>query len=83
MPSNLHNAFQGLLPTYVYPFQFPVSTLQRGAGTDFGNPLFPTLGGLIVLVALVVGYSAWTWRVSLAERRREDGQWAAGEAPSG
>jgi len=83
LPSNLHNAFQGLLPTYVYPFQFPVSTLQRGTGTDFGNALFPALGGIITLVALVVGYSAWTWRIALAERRREDGQWASGEAPSG
>ncbi len=26
LPSTLFNAYQGLLPTWLYPFQFPVNT---------------------------------------------------------
>jgi hypothetical protein len=72
LPSNLHNAYQGFLPTYLYPFQFPVSTLDRSVDP----PSLFDIGPAIMLVAigftaLVVGYSSWSWRVALAERRRE------------
>ena len=29
LPSAVVNAYQGLLPTYLYAFQFPVSTADR------------------------------------------------------
>ena len=29
LPSALHNAYQGFLPTYLYPFQFWVATTPR------------------------------------------------------
>ena len=29
LPSALVNAYQGILPTYLYAFQFPVSTVDR------------------------------------------------------
>jgi len=72
LPTNLHNAYQGFLPTYLYPFQFPVSTVDRSVD---GPPLFD-IGPAIMLLsigftALVVGYSTWSWRVALAERRLE------------
>lgn len=80
LPSAIHNAYQGLLPTYVYPFQFWVDTLPRtGAGPSFSSPWVPGLFGVLVLVAIVVGYSAWTWRFALAERRREEAEWNAAE----
>ena len=67
------NAYQGILPTYLYAFQFPVSTVDRNVDT----PLFtPTLAILLVALAvtcLVVAYSAWAWRLTLADatdRRR-------------
>jgi hypothetical protein len=68
----MSNTFQGLLPTYIYPFQFPVSTLNRSGP---GPELF-ALGPLILLVALtitclILAYSAWVWRVALAERAAE------------
>jgi hypothetical protein len=84
LPSNLHNAFQGLLPTYVYPFQFPVSTLNRsGAGPNLLDVRVAALLATLIVVAVVVGYSAWTWRIALAERRREEASWASQEAGAG
>jgi hypothetical protein len=67
VPAALVNAYQGILPTYLYAFQFPVNTIKRGAAT----PLFtPTLAILLVALSvtcLVVAYSAWVWRITLAE----------------
>ncbi|NJD26715.1 MAG: phospholipid carrier-dependent glycosyltransferase [Chloroflexi bacterium] len=72
MPSNLHNAYQGFLPTYLYPFQFPVSTLDRSVDAPSLFDVGPAIMLLaIAFTALVVGYSTWSWRVALAERRLE------------
>jgi hypothetical protein len=70
LPAQIHNAYQGFLPTYLYPFQFWVAT-QRPA-----SPSLFAIGPAIMLVALtftavVVGYSAWSWRIALAERKRD------------
>jgi hypothetical protein len=71
LPANIHNAYQGVLPTYLYPFQFPVSTQARAATPP---PLLAPgpIALLISLsaVAVAVGYSTWSWRIALAERRR-------------
>jgi hypothetical protein len=85
LPAALHNAYQGFLPTYLYPFQFWV--LQGTRAT--APPLFD-VGPAIMLVALafmaiVVGYSAWSWRIALAERQRDEAAGrgdAAGWAPA-
>jgi hypothetical protein len=84
LPAALHNAYQGFLPTYLYPFQFWVLQGTRAAAP----PLF-AVGPAIMLVSLtfmavVVGYSAWSWRVALAERRRDDlaGGDIAGDDPA-
>jgi hypothetical protein len=71
LPAAVHNAYQGLLPTYVYPFQFPVATGNRTA-PSLVDPRVLLLFGALVVVSLAVGYSAWTWRIALAERRAED-----------
>ena len=84
-----HNAYQGFLPTYLYPFQFWV----RGGERPEAPALFD-LGPAIMLLsiaftAIVLGYSAWSWRIALAERRRDRlarrradaaGRWTAGAA---
>jgi hypothetical protein len=67
LPFALVNAYQGLLPTYVYTFQFPVSTVDRNVA---GPSLF-SAQPLLLLVALtvtsvVLAYSAWSWRIALA-----------------
>jgi hypothetical protein len=72
LPVAVHNAYQGFLPTYLYPFQFWV--LQGTRPT--APPLF-AIGPAIMLVSLtfmavVVGYSAWSWRIALAERKRDE-----------
>src|SRR6185503_3025968 len=84
LPAAIHNAYQGFLPTYLYPFQFWV---LQGARPQ-APPLF-ALGPAIMLLslsfmAIVVGYSAWSWRIALAERKRDEAAnrdtkgWAAG-----
>ena len=72
LPAAIHNAYQGFLPTYLYPFQFWV--LQ---GTRPQAPPLFALGPAIMLASLtfmvvVVGYSAWSWRIALAERKRDE-----------
>ena len=63
LPSTVVNAYQGLLPTYLYPFQFPVNTDPAAAG-----PKLFALEPAMLLIALtitciVVGYAAWVWRI--------------------
>jgi hypothetical protein len=70
LPADIHNAYQGFLPTYLYPFQFAVSNSGAAAPAIFA------IGPAIMLVSLlfmsvVVAYSAWSWRAALAERRRD------------
>ena len=77
MPSTFFNAYQGFLPTYLYPFQFPVNTDPVPAKMPsifsadpnlFNLPPVIVLGGVLVIACLVVAYSAWSWRVVLATR---------------
>ena len=69
LPSALSNAYQGFIPTYVYPFQFPVSTIDRNVA---GPSLFAIGPALLLVtlagVCLTVGYAAWVWRITLAEQ---------------
>ena len=67
LPSAVANAYQGLLPTYLYAFQFPVSTAERNVDTALlGLPL-AVLTVAIGLTCLVVAYSTSVWRVAMAE----------------
>ena len=75
MPSTIVNAYQGLLPTYLYAFQFSVNTVDRGKSISFADPRFAILMVFLVVASGVVAYSAWAWRQALAPddaaRRRE------------
>ena len=68
LPAAMVNAYQGILPTYLYAFQFPVSKIDRNTPT-----LIPAELGLltlaVVVTCLVVAYSAWVWRLSLVVGR--------------
>ncbi len=67
LPSAVVAAYQGILPTYLYAFQFPVSTVDRSVPTPLLTPMFVVLTVAILVTCLVVAYSAWSWRLSLAE----------------
>ena len=67
LPSNIVAAYQGILPTYLYSFQFPVSTVTRNANTPLLTPTLAILTIALVVTCLVVAYSAWVWRLTLAD----------------
>jgi Gpi18-like mannosyltransferase len=67
LPNAIVNAYQGLLPTYIYAFQFPVNQIPRGT-TTFADPQFALFVGALFVAVIAVGYSAWVWRAALAER---------------
>ncbi|MEX1171901.1 MAG: phospholipid carrier-dependent glycosyltransferase [Chloroflexota bacterium] len=67
LPSTMVNTYQGILPTYLYAFQFPVSTAERGVPSPFLSPTLVILTVAIGLTCLVVAYSASVWRIALAE----------------
>jgi hypothetical protein len=72
LPSTVVNAYQGVLPTYLYAFQFPVNTATRQDVALF-TPVFVALAVALSVTCLVVGYSASTWRLALAESRASAG----------
>jgi hypothetical protein len=67
LPSTIVNAYQGLLPTYLYAFQFPVSQVDRNVATPLLSPTLAILTIAIGVTCLVVAYSASVWRLALAE----------------
>ena len=80
LPSVVANAYQGLLPTYLYAFQFPVSTADRNLSTPLLSPTLAILTLAIGVTCLVVAYSASVWRLAIAESRATAGT-AAGSGP--
>ena len=67
LPSAVVAAYQGILPTYLYAFQFPVSTVDRSVPTPLLTPMFAVLTVAIIVTSLVVAYSTWSWRLSMVE----------------
>jgi len=66
LPAAVVNAYQGLLPTYLYAFQFGVNTVDRSGAISFSDPRFAVLMVVLVIACAVVAYSAWAWRQALA-----------------
>jgi hypothetical protein len=69
LPSTVVNAYQGLLPTYLYAFQFPNSQIARTVATPLLSPTLAILTVAIGVTCLVVAYSASVWRLALAESK--------------
>jgi hypothetical protein len=74
LPNAVVAAYQGILPTYLYAFQFPVSTVTRGTDTPIFTPMLALLTVALVVTCLVVAYSASLWRLALAEARVRPGR---------
>jgi predicted membrane-bound dolichyl-phosphate-mannose-protein mannosyltransferase len=63
LPSAVFNAYQGMLPTWLYPFQFPDNTDAPAASQPLLS-LVPILTlVMLTVLCLVVGYSAWSARI--------------------
>jgi len=67
LPLGVFNWYQGLLPTWLYPFQFPVNT-DPAVTVPLLGPWPAALFAAVIVAAVLVGYSAWIWRLALAER---------------
>lgn len=82
LPSAVVNTYQGIIPTYLYAFQFPVSTAARTVPSPFLSPTLAILTIAIAVTCLVVAYSASVWRLALAESVApgEDGTSSDGSA---
>ncbi len=67
LPAAVVAAYQGILPTYL-AFQFPVSTVTRNVNTPLFTPTLAVLVVALTVTCLVVAYSTWAWRLTMAER---------------
>jgi dolichyl-phosphate-mannose--protein O-mannosyl transferase len=68
LPASVYNWYQGLLPTWLYPFQFPVNT-DPPVTVPLLGPWPLALFVAVMLAAVFVAYGAWVWRLAVAERR--------------
>ncbi len=68
LPSAVVNAYQGLLPTYLYPFQFPVNTDPAAPGLRLFSLEPALLLIALTVTCVVVGYAAWVWRIGPVDR---------------
>ena len=57
MPAAIVNAYQGLLPTYLYAFQFDVNTTTASAATSFATGRSSCSSLALVVACAVVGYA--------------------------
>ncbi len=72
LPTAIANVYQGVLPTYLYAFQFPVNNVAATVPIHLFGPVPLLLGAAVVFLSLVVGYSAWVWRLAIAEREAQE-----------
>jgi hypothetical protein len=72
LPTAIANVYQGVLPTYLFAFQFPVNNVAATVKIDLFGPVPLLLGAAVVFLSVVVGYSAWAWRLSIAERLADE-----------
>ncbi len=73
LPSQLFNAYQGILPTWLYVFQFPVNT-DPPVTVKLLDVWPAVLFVALMATSAVVAYSTWSWRVTLAERAAGRGE---------
>jgi 4-amino-4-deoxy-L-arabinose transferase-like glycosyltransferase len=79
LPNGIFNWYQGLLPSWLYPFQFAVNT-DPPFSVSFASPWPLLLLAAVLVSAVIVAYSAWVWRIAIAERLADE---AEPEEPTG
>jgi hypothetical protein len=72
LPTAIANVYQGVLPTYLYAFQFPINNVASKAKIELFGPVPLLLAASVVFLSVVVAYSAWVWRLALAERLADE-----------
>jgi hypothetical protein len=72
LPTAIANVYQGVLPTYLYAFQFPVNNVGSKVPIQLLSATPLILGASVLFLVAVVGYSAWVWRLALVERLADD-----------
>ena len=72
LPTAIANVYQGVLPTYLYAFQFPVNNVAANVPIHIFSAVPLLLAGSMIFLSIVVGYSAWVWRLALAERAADE-----------
>jgi hypothetical protein len=72
LPTSIANVYQGVLPTYLYAFQFPVSTIPRNTTVQLLSPVPLLLAASVIFLSVIVAYSAWVWRLAIAERLADE-----------
>jgi hypothetical protein len=89
LPGVVANAYQGILPTWVYAFQFPKLRQSVVKDVKVFDTIPAVLAVALILLCIVLAYSAWVWRITLAERAADAADAAdaaaglAPEAPGG
>ena len=89
LPSSIVPWYQGVVPTYLYAFQFGVNTVDRSGAISFSDVRFFVLIVFLLVASAAVAYSAWTWRQVLADEApvggdRDDGDGTRdGDTPAG
>ena len=68
LPGLIVNSFQGLIPTWIYDFQFAANT-DAPANTPLLSRDALLLTAMIGVATVAVMYATWTWRLELAARR--------------
>jgi hypothetical protein len=81
LPNGIFNWYQGLLPTWLYPFQFAVNT-DPAFAVSFASPWPLLLLAAVLVSAGIVAYSAWVWRIAIAERLADEAFETAGNEPA-
>jgi hypothetical protein len=68
LPSTVFNAYQGILPTWLYPFQFPDNTDLAASAQPLLSLIPIATAVMLTILCVVIGYSAWSARIP----RRDD-----------
>src|ERR1019366_3447946 len=63
LPSAVFNAYQGMLPTWLYPFQFPDNTDAPASAQALLSWVPILTAVMLTVLCVVVGYSAWAARI--------------------
>ncbi len=82
LPNGIFNWYQGLLPSWLYPFQFAVNT-DPPFSVAFASPWPVLLFAAVLVSAVIVAYSAWVWRLAIAERLADEAEVPEGSEPAG